>query len=126
MKTVEFNLETGVNIPWSQLDEWQRKSNQYTATIEYEGRSLTTPFFTGSGWKQEPTWKDVLGSLITDADCYINSRDYTDFCNEFGYNPEEPQYKKIYQACRKTAAKLKQVFGPDLWEIAETLREEGY
>lgn len=126
MKNVEMTIVDGVNTPWDKLDDWQKNSNQYTCTLIYDSQELETPFFTGSAWKDEPTWKDVLGSLISDAKSYESSRDFTDFCNEFGYDTDSIRAERIYQACKETSYALNNLFGEDLGEIEELLMEEGY
>lgn len=126
MKTVEMNLIDGVDIPWGQLDEWQRQAQKYTATIIYDGKHFSTPYFTGLGWATEPTWEDVMSSLISDAKAYQGTRDFTDFCNELGYSTDSIKAKEIYEACRRTSVRLESMFGEDLAEIDEYLIETGY
>jgi hypothetical protein len=126
MKKVSMKLEYGVNKDYDKLDKWQQNSNQYTATVKYNGKQLTTPFFTGYGWTKEPTWKDVLGSLVMDTYSYENSQSFEDFCSEFGYDSDSRSAKKIYDQLGKTSKKVKRLLGNDFEEVAEFLNEEGY
>lgn len=126
MKKVSMKLEYGVNKDYDKLDEWQQKANQYTATVKYDGKQLTTPYFTGTGWTKEPTWKDVLGCLVMDTYSYENSRGFEDFCAEYGYDSDSRKAKKLYNQLEKTSKKVKHLLGNDFEEIAEFLNEEGY
>jgi hypothetical protein len=129
LKKVTMDLEHGVSIPWEKLDDWQRGANQYTATLKYGGRQMTVPFFTGKGWDREPTWKDVLSSCINDYYSVENARDFEEFCEELGYDPDSRKAERIYNECDKMARKLIRLFNDDeeeITEFARILNKEGY
>lgn len=126
LKNVNMQIVDRVETPWSQLDDWQKKSHPYTCTLIYNGNTLETPFFTGPGWEKEPDWMDVLGALFSEADSFVSSRDFTDFCLNFGYDTDSIRALKIYESCERTAQALQDLLGDDFEEISDYLREEGY
>jgi hypothetical protein len=126
MKKVSLKLEYGVKTPWDKLDEWQQKANQYTATLKYKGRQMTVPFFTGQGWTKEPTWKDILGSLVSDYYCYESADSFEGFCQELGYDSDSRKAENTYKQIEKQSIKLERLLGDDLQEVCLYLQEQGY
>jgi hypothetical protein len=114
---VKIKVEHGANV----IPDGMENMNQYTVTLKFKGRQLTTPFFTGLGWDTEPNQLDVLSSLLSDASCYENSSSFEDFCSDLGYNSDSRKAEKIYQACEKNAKKLKQFLGDDHEAISNEL-----
>lgn len=126
MKKVSMELNYGVNTPWDQLDEWQQKANQYRVTLKYNGHQMTVDYFTGQGWTKEPTWKDVLGSLVSDYYCYESADSFEDFCQELGYDTDSRRVEKIYKQIEKQSKKLVNLLGDDLEEVCTYMQEQGY
>lgn len=56
---------------------------------------LTTPFYTGGAWG-EPTAEDVLRCLILDAREYDNARDFEEWAEELGYDPDSRKAEALY------------------------------
>lgn len=65
---------------------------------------------------------DTIYAVLTDSNSYDYTRNYQDFCNEFGYDEYiETQYgiienreaRKIYEACKKTYEALHEIFSDD-------------
>jgi hypothetical protein len=46
-----------------------------------------------------PPLPDVLDSLISDASCYDNARNYADFAGDLGYDPDSIKGEATYRAC---------------------------
>lgn len=57
-----------------------------------------------------PTLKDILYCLVQDSDV-INYRDFEDWADNIGYNPDSRKDEKIYQACMKIALTLSNSLG---------------
>jgi hypothetical protein len=93
-------------------DNWA--CHEYKATLKYGSKQLTTPFYTGMGWVNEPTEDDVLASLILDANSVEYTNGFEDFAREFGYDEDSRKAEKTYKQCLRTAEKLERFLGPDL------------
>ena len=115
-KGVRLQLVPGVKTPYDRLDDWQKKSNQYTATLSYKGHQVTTEFFTGSGWKEAPKSADVLSSLILDGRALGET--YTEWLSEFGYEPSASN-KRLYNKCLLIGKKVHKLLGDELDTFAE-------
>jgi hypothetical protein len=110
---IKLELKHGVSDRQQEsLDQWQIEANQYTATIKYKGKQMTTPFFTGKGWTKDPEIDDVMPALLSDYDVYQNW-EFEDFCSEFGYDSDSRKAEKIFKACQKNGKAVERVFGFD-------------
>ena len=70
---------------------------------------------------------DIIACLLSDRSCYLSSRDYEDFCAEFGYEPYEeknyyPYYDtntkamRAYRACQRTSQNLEKLLSSEKLE----------
>lgn len=116
IEKVTLTLKNGVKT--KNLDEWQQNSNQYTATLKYQGRQLTVDFFTGLAWKRDPNALDVLSNLALTASHVEYCSSHEDFCEEIGYSPSF-QTQKMFKDCLRINRRLKKLLGDDYEEISE-------
>jgi len=75
----------------------------------------------GLGISHAPYASDVLYSLLMDSDA--ENMTLSDFCNEFGYDENLAESKKIYNLCLKNARGLHKLFTRDEIENLKTLLE---
>ena len=105
-------------------DEWKKTANKYKARITYNKKSMTTSFYTGSGWEKDPELEDILGSILLDA-TYLDYS-FEDFANEMGYDPDSRTAEKIYKDIQKQAKKINRIFSKEEQEELLTyLEKEG-
>jgi len=95
--------------------------NDYTVVLHYKNRTLTTPFFTGTGWKEQPTAADVLHSLISDAEGDTSS--FEAWASDYGYDVDSRKAEQIYKAVKRSATKTKSFLRNDFEEFAEAARD---
>jgi len=95
-ESIKVTLKRGVKTPYAKLDKWQQAANKYTATLRRKSRKggtkqLTTEFFTGSGWTEDPSAADILDSCVSDARSAEGASSMEDFATDFGYewSPED-------------------------------------
>jgi hypothetical protein len=92
----------------------------WVVTLRYEGREMTLSYYMGSGLKGvEPTRRDVLGSLLMDAD----------LVEEYGDDPDDWQaalggdsIKQVLAdmaACKRQTEALRALLGDDYDSIKE-------
>ena len=65
---------------------------------------------------KNPEVEDVLNSLALDAGSYDNSRNFEDFCSDFGYDEDSRTAEKIYNACAEMSKSLKYFLGSELYD----------
>lgn len=125
-KGVEMEFGSTPVIP-DDADDWQQNANAYTAILHYKGRRLTTPFFTGSGWKHDPTAADVLSSLILDASAYDahhgEAIPFEDWAADLGLDADSRKAYAMWKAAVASAKKTHKFLGSDFEEFAEAARD---
>jgi hypothetical protein len=91
-----------------------KNSDGWTVTLRNGTKRMTFPFYVGSGHNgAEPKINDVMDCLLSDASGYENSRDFEEWCSEYGYDTDSRKAEKIYKACEKEFEKLKNFLGDD-------------
>lgn len=100
------------------LDEWKRSANPWTVTLHYQGRRMTVPFWTGSGWTREPTASDVLECLLSDASSADESFD--EWCANYGESTDSRKAERNYKQVQAQTAKLRRLLGEDYEEAASS------
>lgn len=101
-----------------------RNADGWTVTLKYGGKQFTVPFYKGRGHGgAEPTTKEVLECLFSDASSAENARDFEDFASEFGYDSDSRNAEKIYRQCIRIADNLRRLFGSDYNRIMNEVTE---
>ncbi len=93
----------------------------YTVRLKWHGRSMTTDFFTGSGWDRSPDVADVLSSLVLDAAGSVLSFD--EFCDEFGYDIDSREAEKTWKAVKSNGTKTRKFLGAGFDEVANAVQD---
>jgi hypothetical protein len=112
-----------------ELDDWKRDANPYTVTLRFDGRWFTVPFFTGSGWTEEPTAADVMECLVSDARS-VQWVDVDGWINDMGYEinslSDARKAEATYKACERIAKGLEGLLGGDIDSVLEhSYRDDG-
>ena len=122
MNIIEFCKENKVSIKNKWIAENPNMGGMprnWLSTLKMGRRQMTVPFSQGIAHKAEPTADDVLDCLVSDAHGYENSRDFTDWANEYGYDPDSRRAEKIYNAVKIQSAKLEKFAGNKHGELME-------
>lgn len=64
----------------------------------------------GRGKPLQPSFTDVVHSLVSDADV-INYNGFEDWASNFGYDPDSRNGEAIYKACLEISLKLRNAIG---------------
>ena len=107
----------GNNVPYSTLDDWQKRSNPWTVTLRYQRRQFTFPFWTGSACG-EPTTFDAAYCILSDASGIEGCSSFEDWCWHYGADPDSRKQERLYRACLDVARNVKRLLGDDFDEIA--------
>ena len=96
---------------------WDGAFWHWTVEFEREGKSFTVPYYGGKA-VEGITEEEVLANCLQDALAYIQAKDFTDFCAEFGYKAydeetckESKESKEIYNACMKMYCDFYHILG---------------
>lgn len=95
-----------------QKDEHGWNHFAYTVTLSYQGRTMETPFKTGTAWTTVPTAADVLYSLLSDASGIDNAAgSFEDWAGEYGYDTDSRKAEAAYQATLAQTQRLRALLG---------------
>jgi hypothetical protein len=102
-------------------DDWSRTATHWKCIIGRGKARMTVPFSQGSAHTEAPTLATVLDCLASDASSVENARDFREWAEEMGGDPDSIKALKTYRLIQKQAAKLEALLGPDayaelLWE----------
>ena len=98
--------------------------NHWSCTLKWpeapKSEWMTVRYSQGLGIGHDPMIDDVLSCLALDADGIESSRNFTDWCNEYGYDTDSRTAERIYKACKRQTDKLREFLGNQydtlLWE----------
>lgn len=90
-------------------DDWKDSANQWDVTLRLDGRILSVPYWTGTGIKDAPNAKDVIGSLLSDAN--IAAGTFADFCADMGLDTDSRKAWALYEACQQSGTDLRTLVG---------------
>lgn len=90
-------------------DDWKDGANQWDVTLRLDGRTLTVPYWTGTGIKEPPNARTVVGSLLSDAS--IAADTFADFCDNMGLDTDSRKAMALYEACQQSGADLRKLVG---------------
>jgi hypothetical protein len=110
---------------------------RYFCKVTFTDKSFNVTFFDSvynyqKGKKLDK--RDVIYSVFLDAKAYSLTNNFTDFCNEFGYEPYDDEgigynkkAMKAYNGCKKAFEKVANTFHPkQVALIEDELEELGY
>jgi hypothetical protein len=102
----------------SERDEWGKDpgATHWKVKVRKDWGVFTMRFHMGSAFKRPPNVTEVLGALATDGVGYANAKDFEDWANEYGYNPDSRKAERIYRQVGDNATKARQTFGDAIYE----------
>ena len=95
------------------------KNNRHKLTVKFNSSIMDK--------ESQPDPKTILDCIFSDMQAYECSRNFRDFCNEFGYeeydyeneDKQNPRAIKAYKSCKKTAEDLQKMFSENEIKIIE-------
>lgn len=119
---ISATTERRTDNPNAQADAWSKSASHYTVTLRRIGRdgkrrTLTTYYSMGSAHRNPPKVHDVLECLAMDAAGYESARDFEEWANEYGYDPDSRSAERIYITIQQQCAQLRD-FLENLYETA--------
>lgn len=108
------------------MDNWKVKLTAKKSAMDGLVQSNATMrlyFSKGVGHNgAEPALDEVLDCMASDAAGIENSRDFDDWCDEYGYDVDSRRAEKTYKTCQRQAERLKKFLGEEyynelLWDL---------
>lgn len=110
----------GVAYPWG--EKYQK--NHYRVFITINGEKVQFEYYTNAiSPLKEDELINAFYCFLSDGIAYINARDLTDFCNEFGYEAYDAESRRVFAACKRAYEKWINVGGIDIYDITNWLQE---
>ncbi len=100
---------------WGRASQWQ--ADHWKCTLRRQmpdgsRRSLVVYYSKGLGHNgAAPTTEEVLDSLALDAS--VRDQSFEDWCGDYGCDVDSRKAERTYNACVKSAGKLRKFLGPD-------------
>ena len=104
------------------MADMPRGSSHWLVTIKRGEESFSLQYSMGPAHKGTPDHHDILNCVLSDIS-YVD-RDFEDFCNDLGYDPDSKTADKIYSACREQAAQMHDMFSSDEIEGLQALYQD--
>lgn len=96
-----------------------READKRTVRISYKGRTMTTPYYMGTGLKgAEPTVSDVLSNLFADAGLYDECGDDPDAWDDYLAETSIKVRLRTIKVIGRQASELRRLFGDDYDEAS--------
>lgn len=109
--TVSVSSEYLGNKESSWGDNW----NNHKITIRHDGRSCSFDFWASIANPEVRTVSDLGNAVFCFlSDAESGKMDFSEFCNEFGYDEDSRRSEKTWNACKKSLSAAERVFGSDL------------
>lgn len=96
--------------------------NKYRITLKHNNKMVW--FIYNDNYMNKSDLKDILYCLILDATAYENAYNFTDFCNEFGYDSDSMKAYKIYLACKKQLERYNKLFTQEEKDFLQNLLQD--
>ena len=116
MKDKDFKLKMTRNC---KIDGRLNAGAGWTVKFSNKGHSFSIPFNNSRSEAENfPNTDLVIHGVFSDACGYADTQNYSEFCEEFGYDEYEDRKfaMKVYNGCRKTYENLVKMFGEDGFE----------
>lgn len=93
-----------------------KDSDSWACKLDFEGRSMEVPFYTGKGLRKldkpvKPKVEDILDCMASDSAGYDNSRCFEDWAGDYGYDPDSRKGERLYQTIREQRNNLESFLG---------------
>jgi hypothetical protein len=91
---------------------WPSIAERFHITLELEGKEIVVNYFAPP---EEPSPRRVLECLLIDARS-VHENKYSEFCEEYGYDTESHESKRLFKLCRKNKKKLLTLLGKNMFD----------
>ena len=102
------------------IDDWPGATH-WRCKLTYQRRQLTVPYSMGSAYTGEPKIADVLQCLVDEATSFENARDFEDWAEALGFDPDSRKAERVFRQVKKNSRGLKRLLGDAydrlLWHV---------
>ena len=124
---IELYIQPAFKTQGDMKDEWKKGANKWQVKLIYFDKEFVTDFYMGSGIVDEmgkpkrPTKEDILFAMIMDD---VSNMNFSDFCDNFGYNEDSIKALKTYEACLKETEAYCNMFDSEERGVLRELLED--
>jgi hypothetical protein len=93
--------------------KWKHYAYEVTLHNQRLDTSMTTPYMTGTGWKERPTVADVLPDLLSEARTYDDAGSFEQWATELSYDTDSRSAEESYRQAGGQADVLRLFLGED-------------
>jgi hypothetical protein len=109
MPTVEI-----ITGPDHMTDDEGWEHHAYSLRVDFEGRSMVTPWRQGVGITDDPEVHDVMSAMISDTSGVLHGETFEDWADEYGYDTDSRKAEATYRAVVAQTEGLRRLLGDDL------------
>lgn len=123
---ITATAEQAPDNPQADDDTWGQTARHWLVTLRRQAardqtRTLEVPFSQGEGWTTDPTAKDVLECLASDASSVISGETFEEWASEYGYDTDSRRAERTFKAVKDQTAKAQAWLGREglerlVWE----------
>ncbi len=92
-------------------DGWEHYA--YKLRLNYDGRTMDTPWKQGTGITSDPDASSVIDALASDSASYDNARSFEEWAGEYGYDDDSRKAYALYQQVGEQRDDLAALLGDD-------------
>ena len=121
--TILDNIKLTYNYTGYNTRKNMPKMNDYKVTLKYNNKQLTINYSMGKALTEKDlTVKSVIYSLLLDSDSA--NYDFSEFCDNYGYDNDSISANNIYKQCVKIARKFNNMFTKnEIQELQDLLQD---
>lgn len=97
--------------------DWSRTATHWRCQLRCQRRQLTVFFSMGPALSREPTTRDVLECLLSDAAGFENAQSFNDWADNYGYDVDSRRAERTYRVIERQAEGLRRLLGEDAYQI---------
>lgn len=128
LSNIELYVQSAYKNQEDMKDKWKKTAIKWQVKLVYFNKVYVTDFYMGSGLVdkmgrlKKPTKEDVLYSMMILDD--VKNMNFSDFCDNFGYNEDSIKDFKIYEACLRETKAYYNMFDSEEREALRELLED--
>lgn len=127
MKATFKNFRVSANYTGSKPAKWNPDNwhhHNITVTNTDNGKRTHFDFWTSIMAPEIESEYDVLNAFyMFVGDAISGDMDFSEFCNEFGYDVDSMTAYKTWIACKRAAKKLERIYSGDIYDLSNELAE---
>jgi hypothetical protein len=107
---ITMAAERTATNPYMQDTDWQAR--HWRCILKCGRKRMTVYFSRGMAHTDPPTADEIVNALAMDAASMENTRNFEEWCAEYGYDTDSRKAERTYRNVEKLTARLKSLIDP--------------